>query len=362
MDRKSAYRGLEKDMQQVTSSCAACSVGCGLKLFTRDNQLIRIEGDWDAAETKGLLCVAGRFEPLDEVRRRAWTPMVKRDGRMWPATVDEALDAVAAKAKEGAVAAVTSSRVTNEGLKLFAKAFANADSVGCLTPVPGFMAEAEGTLLSLDESDFYVIVGTDLSVDHQVAGFAVKRNVTNRGARLIIVDDEANGMDNLAYKHLKADQIKEAIDLAKRAEIPTVIYGAGAGDVLPALRKALGDKAQYLGLVPGSNGRGTVAAGLNGGFKVNGAKTVFVLAADDTVDASLLDGVADDAFVVVQTSYESALTERADVILPCGTWTEKSGCFTNTEGREIAMTAAIQPPTGVQSDEEILKALAAKIG
>jgi formate dehydrogenase major subunit len=362
MDRKSAYRGVEKELQHVKSSCAACSVGCGIQLLTRDNNLIRIEGDWDSTETKGLMCVAGRFEPLDEARRRAWTPMVKRDGRMWPATVDEALDVVAAKLKDGSVAAVTSSRVTNEALQLFAKAFAGAESVGSLTPVPGFMAEAEGSLLSLDESDFYVIVGTDLSVDHEVAGFAVRRNVTNRGARMIIVDDGANGMDNLAYKHLKADQVEEAIDLAKRAEIPTVIYGVGAGEVLPALREALSDKAQFLGLVPGSNGRGAVGAGLNGGFKIDGAKTVFVLAADDMVDGSVLDGVADNAFVVVQTSYESALTERADVILPCGIWAEKSGTFTNTEGRDVALVAALQPPTGIQSDEEILSSLAEKVG
>jgi predicted molibdopterin-dependent oxidoreductase YjgC len=224
------------------------------------------------------------------------------------------------------------------------------------------MAEAEGTLASLDESDFYVVVGTDLSVDHQVAGFAVKRNLTNKGARMIIVDDKANGMDPLAFKHLKDSEVDQAIDLAKRAEIPTVIYGAGAGDALPALRKALAGKAQFVGLVPGSNGRGAVAAGLNGGFKVDGAKTVFVLAADDTVDASLLAGVADDAFVVVQTTYESALTERADVILPCGSWAEKAGTFTTTDGRKVAVAAALQPPTGVQSDEEILQALAEKVG
>jgi NADH dehydrogenase/NADH:ubiquinone oxidoreductase subunit G len=87
-----------------------------------------------------------------------------------------------------------------------------------------------------------------------------------------------------------------------------------------------------------------------------------VLAADDTVDASLLAGVADDAFVVVQTTYESALTERADVILPCGSWAEKAGTFTTTDGRKVAVAAALQPPTGVQSDEEILQALAEKVG
>ncbi len=361
MDRKSAYRGLEKDLTRVKSSCAACSVGCGVELLTRDNSLVRIEGDWDATETKGLLCVAGRFEPLDDERRRAWTPMIKRDGRMWPATVDEAIEAAAARIKGADVAAVTSTRVTNEALKLFAQVFEGAKSVGCLTPTPAFMAEAEGSIVALDDADFYVIVGADLDADHQVVGFAVKRNVTNRGARMIIVDDHDNGMADLAFKQFKVSQVDQAIDLAQRAELPTVIYGAGAGKALPALRKALGDKAQYLGLTPGSNGRGAVAAGLNGGFKAQGAQVVFVLAADEAVDEALLDGVAADAFVVVQTTFESALTDRADVILPCGSWVEKAGTFTNTEGRQISLAAAIKPPTGVQSDEAILQALAEKL-
>ena len=362
MDRKSAYRGLEKDLEHTSSTCAACSVGCGVELLTRDNQLIRIEGDWDATETKGLLCELGRFAPLSETRRRAWTPMIKRDGRMWPATVDEALAAAAAKIKGGDVAAAVSPRVTNQALEFFVQAFKGASSTGCLTPVPDFMAEAEAcTLPELDDGDFYIVVGTDLTLDHQVAGFAVKRGVTNRGARMIIIDDGENGLGDLAYRQFKTSEVQEAIDIAKRAELPTVIYGAGAGNVLPALKKALGDKGQFFGVVPGSNGRGVVAAGVNGPFQVNGAKVVFLLVADDEVDGALLDQIDDGVFVIVQTTYESELTERADVILPSGIWAEKAGTFTNTEGHDVALAAALQPPTGVQSDEDLLKTLAQKL-
>ncbi len=358
MDRKSAYRGLEKDLDSTLSTCAACSVGCGVNLLSRDNALVRIEGDWDAAESKGLLCQAGRFDPLNETRRRTWTPMIKRDGRMWPSTPEEAVTAAAAKIKQGAVAAVVSPRVTNEALKLFAGLFENG---ACLKPVPDFMAQAEGSISSLDDSDLFVVVGVDLDADFQVAGFAVRRGVTNRGARMIIVDDNPNGMKPLAFKQFKTAEVDKASDLARRAELPTVIYGAGAGDVLPALRAALSDKAQFFGLLPGSNGRGVIDAGVNGAFKLDGAKTVFVVAADDEVDAMWVDSLDKDVFVIAQTTYEGPLTDRADVILPSGAWAEKSGSFTATDGRNVTLAAAIKAPAGIQSDEEILQALAAKL-
>ncbi len=363
MDRRSAYRGLEKELTAIKSTCAACSVGCGIEALTRDNQLIRIEGDWDAAGNKGLLCEAGRFSVFDDTRRRVWTPMVKREGRMWSITLEEALDAVAARLRSGAVAAVVSPRVTNEALQLFAQIFKHAGvDVASLNPLPDWMVQAEGSLDALNESDLFILAGVDLTTDYQVAGFAVRRGLINRGARLIIVGDKANGMDSLAFWRFKPDQVTQAVDLAKRAELPTVIYGVEAEHVLPALREGLAGKAQFLGLAPGSNGRGVIAAGVNGHLKANGVKTAFVLAADDHVDEALLSEIAQAEFVVAQAAYESALTERADVILPCGTWAEKAGTFTNTEGRRVSLSAMLKAPATVKSDEEILQALAAKMG
>lgn len=365
MDRRSAYRGLEKDLTRTPSTCVACSIGCGIELLTRDNQLIRIEGDWDAPVNRGLLCEMGRFTALSDTRRRAWTPMIKRDGRMWPATLEEALDVVAARLQDGPVAAVVSPRVTNEALQLFAQIFARPNagtvSVGSLNPLPEWMIEPEGTLEDLNNADLFILVGADLTTDHQVAGFPVRCRVNNSGARLIIIGEQANGLDYLAFRKFKPDETSQAVDLAQRAEWPVVIYGAGAGDVLSELRKGLSGKAHFVGLTPGSNGRGVAAAGLNGPVRADGCKTVFALIADDQVDDSFLNQIAAAEFVIVQTAYEGALTERADVVLPSGIWAEKSGSLTNTEGRVLPLHAALQPPPGVKSDQEVLQALAARM-
>ncbi|MBC7250140.1 MAG: molybdopterin-dependent oxidoreductase [Anaerolineae bacterium] len=367
MDRRSAYRGRETDVERVKSTCAACSVGCGVELVTRNNHVIRIEGDWDAEVNKGLLCVAGRFEPLFDDRKRVVTPLVRRNGKLQEATWDEALDLVADKLKAlggASLAALASPRVPTETLQAFAQLFKGlqAKAVSSLKPVPDFLAKAEGSLDMLDEADLYVVVGVDLATDFQVAGMAVRRGVTNRGAYLVIVGEVETELADIAHYQFKSTEVDKAIALAKDAEAPVVVYGAGAGGLMPRLWVELSEKARFVGLVPGSNARGALSAGVDGAFDMEGAKGVFVLAADDKVDEALLGKLEGAEFVVAQASYFGPLVERADVVLPTTIWAEKSGTFTNTEGRVQEFRAAVQPPAGVKDDQEILKALAEKLG
>jgi formate dehydrogenase major subunit len=366
MDRRSAYRGREVEVDRVKSTCTACSIGCGIELISRDNQLLRVEGDWDADVNKGLLCVAGRFDVLTDNQRRMFTPMVRRDGQLRPATWDEALDVVAKKLASvdgSAIAAMASPHITNEALGTFARLFKSlgAGSLANMKLVPQFLAEPEGSLDVLDEAGLYLVVGEDLDADHQVAGIAVRRGVMNRGARLILVDSGGDGLADMAHHRFQADQIEDAIALAQGSDAPVVVYGAAAGDVLPRLREALAAKAQFVGLVPGSNGRGAIAAGLNGAFETDGVQSAFVLSADDNVDEALLNKLAGIDFVVAQTCYQNALAERADVVLPSATWAEKSGTVTNTEGRVQPIHAALRPPASVKDDTEILEALGGKL-
>ncbi|MBT9160969.1 MAG: NADH-quinone oxidoreductase subunit 3 [Dehalococcoidia bacterium] len=374
MDRRSAYRGREVKVERLKSTCVACSVGCGVELITRDNHLLRIEGDWDAEVNKGLLCVAGCFEPLSEGRRRVLTPLVRRNGALEEGSWDEALSIVADKLNSldgTSIAALASPRATNETLNLFAELFKGlgAGSVGSLKPIPDFLSRAEGSLAMLDQADFFVVAGVDLAKDCQVAGFAVRRGVTNRGARLALVLIEAEGivakreteLGKIAHYHFQPAEVDQAIALAKGADAPMVIYGAGAGKVMSQLWVALSGKARFLGLVPGTNGRGALAAGINGAFEADKARAVYVLAADDEVDEGLLSSLDGAEFVVAQASYFGPLLERADVVLPTAIWAEKSGTLINTEGRAQAVYAALRPPAGVKDDREILKMLADKM-
>jgi formate dehydrogenase major subunit len=342
-------------------------VGCGVELVSRDNQLLRIEGDWDAEVNNGILCVAGRFDPLLDNRRRLFTPMVRENGELKPTTWDQAIAAAAKKLSAAAaadVSALATPRATTEALTQFAELFkaVGAGNVGSLQPVPDFLTEAEGSMASLDEADLYLVVGADLDADHRVAGIAIRRGVMNRGATLVLVDPVESPLAEMARIKVSADALGDAIALAQGADSPVVIYGAGAGAVLGSLKEALSGKAQFLGLVPGTNSRGALSAGLNGGPIADGAgKAVYLMVGDDTVDGALLAKLDDADLLVVQGCYHDDLAEKADVLLPTTMWAEKSGTLVNTEGRSLAMQAALKPPMSVMDDGAILTALAEKL-
>ena len=131
IERSSAYQGLEGKLDETKSICVGCSVGCGITASTRDNRLVRIIGDWDAPVNGGVLCKTGRFLPMDEDRQRITTPMIKKDGKLQPATWEEALMALSTKMKPLAgkvgdgVAAVTSTRLPVEAIAMFKQIFAD---------------------------------------------------------------------------------------------------------------------------------------------------------------------------------------------------------------------------------------------
>jgi formate dehydrogenase major subunit len=365
MDRKSAYLGREIEVGHVKSTCTRCSVGCGLDLITNDNHVLRVEADWDAEPNRGLLCVMGRFEPLWDSRKRATAPMVKRNGRWGQAEWDEALDLVADELgnHKGAVTGLASGQATNESLALFAKVCKEGLKCEHLGLLTGTLPEASGDfdLTELDLADFFVVTGEDLTVNHQVAGFYIKRRVTEHGARLGLLGDEENGMAPYALFEWGPDEVDKAIEVAKNAEKPVVIYGAGVKkSTLKRLRSALEGKATFMGLSPTANSGGAAAAGIAGGLGAD-TKGLYILACEEKELPRGLKTKAKKAdFVAVQASYLEPWADIADVILPSPVAFEQAGTFTNDEGRTLTLTAAVK--TNIKSDGEALEALAQRLG
>ncbi len=252
IERRSAYQGQEKNLDETKSVCIGCSVGCGITVYSRDNRLVRILGDWDAPVNGGVLCKTGRFLPLEEDRERVTSPMVKKDGKLQPATWEEALETLAAKLKPLAgkngdgVAALSSTRLPVEALSLFKQIFVNglgSEMVTSLeegqpTAVVSAMAEELGhpyetNLDALKNSDCVIAVGVDLAESHMVAGFLVKRNLS-KGTNLILVNPNATQLDAMANLCLKATR---GADL-------DVLKGIQAGLVKLGLRDGIAIKAE----------------------------------------------------------------------------------------------------------------------
>ena len=105
-----------------------------------------------------------------------------------------------------------------------------------------------------------------------------------------------------------------------------------------------------LGFVPGEGGLDALAMAKEGALDV-----LFNLGADE-ID------IAPGAFVIYQGTHGDRGAERADVILPGATYTEKSGLYVNTEGRVQLAERANFPPGDAREDWAILRALSAALG
>lgn len=219
IDRQSAYLGHETQVQTIDSTCIGCSVGCGIELVTRDNHLVRIDGNWDDPVNEGVLCNRGRFQPLKDERERILTPLIRKNGTLKAATWGEALSVVKGhlEARDGkpSIAALASPRLPVEALSVFKQIFADCLESHLVTSTDeghptlassrvarelGF--SYEGSLAQLKEADLVITLGVDLAENHQVAGFFVKRNLP-KGTGLIVVDpgdSELNSQADLVMK------------------------------------------------------------------------------------------------------------------------------------------------------------------
>lgn len=419
IDRESAYRGKEVQVEHNLSICNGCSVGCSMDVLTRDNHLVRIEGDWDAAVNGGLLCEKGRFAPMKEERERVLTPMVRKNGSLKASTWEEAISFAASQIKPlvgkngDGVAALASTRLTAETLATFKKFFKDGLHASIVTTLEdelpaSFSAVAqetgkpfEGKLDDLRSADCFLTLGEDLVKDHQVAGFFVKRNV-RAGAGFILVDGGENSLDTLANLFLKIkdaqvaealygiasaavrlgiakdapggalaqstvlsnEQAEEAARMMCAAVSPAIVVGkrASAQTIQAALELAKVTGAKVVVTKGDANSFAAAQYGLDKAFKPANHQAIYVALGDDTAVDSLVEHIKDVPFLAVQASYISPLTAVADVVFPVEMWAEQEGHFVNMDGRIQAAKKAVPAPENVLSNQKVLEALAAEMG
>ncbi|PWH14357.1 MAG: hypothetical protein DDG60_08015 [Anaerolineae bacterium] len=436
IDRTSAYQGRETEITPVKSVCVGCSVGCTVTLRVRDNRIVRIEGDWEGAVNRGVLCEHGRYHPMTESRQRITTPLMKKNGKLEPVSWDEALGAIAEKFKalagdaHNGAAAIASTRLPVEVLTAFRQLFAEklgAEMVtsteeGMTTAAVAALAEKqgpfEGRLEMLKTADTVLCIGANLARSHMVAGFFIKRALP-KGMKLINIDPEGDELDDLAdvalknkpgsdlalIEGLKAIIIKEnlgrvpmavpnaeqviaeavqatglsleSISLAARmlahAISPVILYGKGITakrderlvESLYSLATLVGaidkERMGLLSVKGEANSQAAAQLGLDKPFSLNGQKAVYALIGDDYVSKYLVERLSKAPYLVVQTAYESKLTEVADVVLPVTIWSEQEGHYVSMDGRVQKAEKVIQAPEDVRDNLAVLTEVAMRM-
>jgi NADH dehydrogenase (ubiquinone) Fe-S protein 1 len=88
------------------------------------------------------------------------------------------------------------------------------------------------------------------------------------------------------------------------------------------------------------------------------AKFVWLLGADEFTEAE----IPKDAFIVYQGHHGDKGAQIADVVLPGGTYVEKSATYVNTEGRVQMTRRAVSFPGAAREDWKIIRAVSEYLG
>lgn len=134
--------------------------------------------------------------------------------------------------------------------------------------------------------------------------------------------------------------------------LAALISQEGAPRVISLKRYGNSRGAWELGI---ASAKGSVVAELSRG-KVKG---VYALLADDLAESqSLADSLKGVDFAVVQTSYLSPITAKADVVLPSPLWTEAKGIFTTLDGVSKISAPMVKVHGDIKTDADTLKEVA----
>jgi formate dehydrogenase major subunit len=276
----------------------------------------------------------------------------------------------------------------------------------------------EGKLDVLRNADTVLCIGANIAKTHMVAGFLVKRALP-KGMHLIQVSPEAGPLDEFAdvtlhnkpgsdlalVNGLQAVIVKEglgrtllalpdaatviaealratgldpeALTYAARmmanAVSPVILFGKGITgqrddklvEALISLATLVGavDKERFglLSLKGEANSLAAALFGLDKQFGLDDQKAVYVILGDDIASPHLLKKLEKAPYLVVQATYVSTLTEKADVVLPVALWSEQAGHYVSMDGRVQKAEQALRAPEGVRTSAAVLTELAMRM-
>jgi NADH-quinone oxidoreductase subunit G len=357
------------------------AVGSNVRLDARGRQVMRVLPRINEDVNEEWLSDKSRHAIDGMVRRRLDRVFIRREGKLQPATWEEAFAEIA-KHADGSMAAIAGDLVDCETmfaakalLRSFGSDLLEGRQTGMDYDTSSLAAVNFNTSIAgIEEADAILLIGTNPRVEAPLVNTRIRKAV-RRGAKVFAIGPETD----LTYKveWLGSDlallgALPQAVtDAFGAAAKPAVIVGAGALKA-GALGAGLA-LAGPLNLVrEGWNGFNVLhlAASRMGSLMLGyaqkggiadiaaaGPKLAFFLGADE-VDFMKFAG----SFKVYIGHHGDKGAHAADMILPAAAYVEKSGTFVNLEGRvQVAMKATF-PPGDAREDWKIFRALSDVLG
>ena len=380
------------------------AVGSAIRVDTRGREVMRILPRVNEDINEEWISDKTRFVWDGLRRQRLDRPYVRRNGKLQPATWQEAFATIAEKiraTRPERMAALVGDLPSTEAIKalkdlMLALGVANLDcrqdgaKIGA-GPRQGYIFNT--TIAGIESADALLLVGTDPRWEAPIINARIRKTWLRGGlkiARLGPARDLTCTVEELGNNAATLGEIAAGnhpvFQMLKSAKRPMLIVGQGAlarkdgAAILAACARIARDTGMIgpsgesgwngfnvlhtaaarvgaldVGFLPHKGGKDT--QGILEATSKGEIDFVYLLGADE-IDTQKLA----KAFVVYQGSHGDAGAHRADVILPGAAYTEQHGTYVNTEGRVQLARRAAFPPGDAREDWTILRALSDVLG
>jgi NADH-quinone oxidoreductase subunit G len=402
-----AFHARPWELSKTESIDVMDAVGSNIRVDARGREVMRILPRVNDAINEEWISDKTRFIWDGLKSQRLDRPYVRVNGKLKPASWDEAFGAIAKAVKAsaggnrlGAIAGDLAAVEDMFALKGLMRALGSG-MTDCRPPMSGIdpsMPRAayvfNPTIAGIEEADAILIIGANPRKEAAVLNARIRKAWRQKGTPIAVIGDKADLTYPVEYLGNGFDALTDLVegkgkfaDVLAKAQKPLIIVGEGAVSHGVALTKQIGRDtialAAKLATGPAvAEGWTGYALLHNAAARVGGIDIGFVpgkggvcsldqlgLARKDELDVLFLLG-ADEydldytgkTFIVYIGTHGDKGAHKADVILPGATYTEKSGTYVNTEGRVQMAERATFPPGDAKEDWAIFRALSAVLG
>ncbi len=299
------YKTRPWEMTHVGTVCTHCGDGCKTTLGVRrsDTGMEIVRGDnRDKSGTNGdFLCIKGRYAfDFANHEERLTQPLIRKNGKLTPATWEEAFELIGKKFAEvrdkdggSAIGVIGSTRTTNEEaylLSKFARVVLKTNNIDhhrtadfpALSAALRGKPDATASMADVFKAPAILLIGNDPTEQHPLLAWQIRNNVRLHRARLYVVNSEPIKVRRQATSFMEIPAGAEgkiaSFLSGNEAALDAITTRVGAGDSPTQDWAALRDKLrgeQSLIVIFGSEIRGNDVASLVAwGSGISGAKFI----------------------------------------------------------------------------------------
>ena len=243
------YRTRPWEMKHVGTTCTHCADGCKTTLGVRRSEsgmeIVRGDNRDKSGINGDFLCIKGRYAfDFANHEERLKQPLIRKDGRLTPATWEEAFELIGKRFVEvrdleggQAIGVIGSNRTTNEEnylLQKFARVVCKTNNIDHhrTADFPAFAAALNGkpdmtaSMRDLFTAPAVLLIGNDPTNQHPLVAYQIRNNVRLHRAKFYLVHSQEIKLQRQASSHAQ---------IPANAEGKVAAFLAGDDSVVDAL-------------------------------------------------------------------------------------------------------------------------------